>query len=128
MATWTVNARVHHSWSDMAVLWPFNDSTGAVTNRICGLNEILPVPVTKKLRPKFGRARHFRPENQYGDDTRFAILGLRGRLLPAFIRRNFPRQSDASVAARLTGHNTQREDRGIWRIMTQTPDHLEAAG
>ncbi|KAK7914070.1 heterokaryon incompatibility protein-domain-containing protein [Apiospora marii] len=109
MATVAVNVRGHESWSGMAAQWPFNSSTGAVTNGICEMKDMLPVPVTNKSRLNFGRELRFRPENQYGDDTRFAILSLRERALPASVRRKLPRKGDALVAARLSYHHTHRD-------------------
>ncbi|KAI0810183.1 heterokaryon incompatibility protein-domain-containing protein [Xylaria sp. FL0064] len=117
MATLAPNAEGKNVWSGMAVQWAELD-TPAVTRPSCEVIEIVPIPVTKKkLRPNFGQARRFWPDNEYTDNSRFAMLNLRGILIPVSIHHTFPSKDDTSVAARMTGHISDF-GRDMWRRVT----------
>lgn len=131
MATQAVNASGQNVWKGMAIQW---SSVGGAGHTVpaCDLKETLPVPVRKTsatgvLRPHFEHARRLRPKQQYGNDRGFAILGLRGKLLPVSIHRGFSSKDDALLAAMLTDYRSDT-NMDMWRGVTGAQENLGAAG
>ncbi|KAI0518302.1 heterokaryon incompatibility protein-domain-containing protein [Xylaria bambusicola] len=123
MATLGLNFESKNVWSGMAVQWATLD-TPYRTYPSCELTEMLPIPVTKKkLRPNYGRARHFWPDIEYGDGNLFAMLGVRGILIPVSIHHKFRGREDALVAAKLTDHRSDF-GRNMWRRVA-TPQECQ---
>ncbi|KAI1368209.1 hypothetical protein F5Y08DRAFT_335982 [Xylaria arbuscula] len=127
MATLGPNAEGKNVWSGMAVKWATLD-TPYTTYTPSEVTEILPIPVTrKKLRPNFGKVRHFWPDDEYGDGNRFAILGIRGVLIPVSIHQKFEGRADTLVAAKLTDHRSDF-GRNMWRRVTTPQGGQTVAG
>ncbi|KAI1314209.1 heterokaryon incompatibility protein-domain-containing protein [Xylaria venustula] len=117
MATLGPNSEGQNVWPGMGVQWAELDAA-AVARPSCEVTEIIPVPVTKKkLGPNFGQARCFWPDSEFKDDSRFAMLGLRGVLVSVSIHHKFSSKDDTSVAARTTGHKSEF-GRDMWRRVT----------
>ncbi|KAI0423545.1 hypothetical protein F5Y09DRAFT_220178 [Xylaria sp. FL1042] len=116
-ATLAPNTESKNVRPGVAVQWA-ELHTQAVTRPSGETMEIGPISATKKkLRPNLGQARRFWPDNEYQDDSRFAMLGLCGILIPVSIHQKFPIKDDASVAAKLTG-DISDFSRDMWRHVT----------
>ena len=84
----------------------------------CDLEEAIPIQVdTQTWRPRFERANEFEPDEKYGNDHRFSILGIRGRLHPVRIHRFFASKEERTIAASTTGVNFE-SGREMWRRVT----------
>lgn len=68
--------------------------------------------------PQYGAPR-FEPDLQYGDDHRFAILGILGCLVEADIHGSFDGTHETTLAAKATGQQRRGEGgRDMWRRVT----------
>lgn len=89
----------------------------------CLLEELVRVPVDPRtLRPAFDLANGYVPHNVYGNDGRFAALGVSGRLMQIQLHGLFANEDDCTVAANSVGHGPSF-GREMWRRVTtpQTP-------
>lgn len=108
-----------HVPSGLAVQWieSYDFSVDAA------LEEFIRVPVDAgTLRPTFDRADGYAPDNVYGNDGRYAVLGVSGRLVQALVHGLFADDGDRIAAANVTGHR-RGPGREMWRRATtlETP-------
>ncbi|KAI0118884.1 heterokaryon incompatibility protein-domain-containing protein [Nemania sp. FL0031] len=105
--------------SGLAVRW--SDSHSSTAESV--LEEFVRVPVDHgDLRPVFDLTDGYIPDNIYGNDGRFAVLGISGRLIQTQLHGLFVDDDDRTAAANITGRglNFGRE---MWRRVTtiETP-------
>ncbi|KAI1267238.1 heterokaryon incompatibility protein-domain-containing protein [Xylariaceae sp. FL1019] len=85
----------------------------------CMLEEFIRVPVDPiSLRPQFGAVKGYKPMNVYGNDGRFAVLGILGRLMEVRLHGAFQDDDSRTVAGNITGHDDVGRD--MWRCVTTT--------
>lgn len=85
---------------------------------VCQLLDITAVPVCgKSWEPMFDQAGQYSPGNRMGNENRFSILTLQGRLLQVDIHDDFNDTDDTSLAAAVT-FQTEEERRVLWRPVT----------
>ncbi|KAI0879669.1 heterokaryon incompatibility protein-domain-containing protein [Hypoxylon argillaceum] len=107
--------------SGLAVRWRYSHRSSAD----CVLEEFVRVPVDHgDLRPVFNLADGYTPDNVYGNDGRFAVLGISGRLTQVGLHGFFADDDDRTAAANVTGRGSQSFGREMWcRVATlETPD------
>ncbi|KAF2972516.1 hypothetical protein GQX73_g1212 [Xylaria multiplex] len=117
MGTTITNATGGNVISDLEVRW----STPYRSSSDCVLKDFIHVPVDPgTLRPRFDLAGEYTPDNIYGNDGRFAALGVSGRLMEIQLHDLFTDDDDRTVAANIT---SQRPSFGceMWRGVT-TPE------
>ncbi|KAI0804131.1 heterokaryon incompatibility protein-domain-containing protein [Xylaria sp. FL0064] len=105
--------------SGLAVRW----SNSYRSSADCVLEDYVRIPVDPiTLRPAFDLAEGYTPSNIYGNDGRFAVLGVSGRLMQVRLHDFFVNEDDCTAAANVTGHGPSF-GRHMWRRVTtaQTP-------
>ncbi|KAI8634654.1 heterokaryon incompatibility protein-domain-containing protein [Xylariaceae sp. FL1651] len=103
--------------SGLAVRW----SNAYRSSADSELQDAVRVPVDPRtLHPQFDRADRYKPDNVYGNDGRFAILGVSGRLVEIRLHGMFGNEDDRTAAANVTGH-TPSFGREMWRRVA-TPE------
>lgn len=95
----------------MRVVWEESSSSTTAFE----VQEIIAVRVVGG-EPQYGDQR-FEPDLRYGDDHRFAILGILGCLVKADIHGLFDGTCETTLAARATGQRRE-EGRDMWRRVT----------
>ncbi|KAI0166556.1 heterokaryon incompatibility protein-domain-containing protein [Xylariaceae sp. FL1272] len=86
---------------------------------VCVLEKFLRVPVdTISLHPQFDAMKGYKPTNVYGNDGRFAVLGILGKIMEVRLHGAFQDDDSRTVAANITGHGGVGRD--MWRRVTTT--------
>ncbi|KAI1133032.1 heterokaryon incompatibility protein-domain-containing protein [Nemania abortiva] len=119
MGTEITTATGNDILSGLAVRW----TTSYRSIADCVLEEFVRVPVDYgDLRPMFDLADGYIPDNVYGNDGRFAVLGVSGRLTQIQLHGLFADDDDRTAAANITGHGLSF-GREMWRRVTtlETP-------
>ncbi|TGJ78745.1 hypothetical protein E0Z10_g10019 [Xylaria hypoxylon] len=117
MGTTIATATGNNITSGLEVRWTYSSRSSAD----CVLESFVRVPVDpRSLRPAFDLADGYIPNNIYGNDGRFAAMGVSGRLIKIRLHGLFADDDDRTAAANITGHGL-RFGREMWRRVT-TPE------
>ncbi|KAF1846309.1 HET-domain-containing protein, partial [Cucurbitaria berberidis CBS 394.84] len=96
------------------VRWPDEHKTEEL---VCVVKQRVRLQVTTEIWQPLFNSPTDQSESGYGNDSRFAILRLRGRLHRVCIGSSFISEGDTNFAAELTGHSPDF-GRSMWRRVT----------
>ncbi|KAI8957208.1 hypothetical protein F5Y11DRAFT_99882 [Daldinia sp. FL1419] len=91
-----------------------------VSKKLCAVGAVGMIHVTQETwEPQSNLVSSPTPENMYGNDTRFALLRIRGCLRPVVVDGYFTSTEDTEVATRSTDHKPHF-GRDMWKRVALT--------